>query len=258
MRLLLRLCFALALVGAIPAWAGQFTPGGYVVGTPPAVVAVAAPAAPNVAEVSFLGSVINIGSATAYTFTAVTTGAAASDRKIVVSAFSTNAAHAVSTITVAGVSATLVIAQTNALGDQIELWQADVPTGTSGDIVVTWAGAEVGMGIGVWRVVNAASAAYDTGGSAGVNPGTDTLDIPANGVGIGAAGVAAAGVPTWIWVGFTEDFDKGGVESDPSGSHSGSSDAFAAAQTGLTISATPSTAVIRNPPFAIASWGPAP
>ena len=209
----------------------------------------------GVAEVSLTANAIDATSATVYTFSTQALGVAAADRIIVVGAFSTNVARTISTITVGGVSATLTVAQSNGGGEQSELWQAAVPTGTTGDIVVTWSGGVVGMGIGVWRIVSAASAAHDTGGDANSNPATDTLDIPASGVAIGFVGAASTG-GTVTWTGLTERYDALGVEAAGSGTHSGSSDAFDTLQTGLAISATLSNK-IRNPPMAIASWGPA-
>lgn len=215
----------------------------------------AAGAGVSVAEVSLTDNAIDATTATVYTFSGKALGVAASDRVIVVGAFSTNAVQTVSAITVGGVSATLTVAQTNSGGEQTELWQAAVPSGTTGDIVVTWTGAEVGMGIGVWRIVGAASTAHDTGGSA-ANPATDTLNIPANGVAIACAGMAAAAL-SFTWAGLTERYDAQGVEDGAtSGTHSGASDEFATIQVGLTITATPSGAPIRNPVMAIASWGP--
>ena len=211
----------------------------------------------GVAEVSCTDDSIDTGSATTYTFSSQALGAAASDRKIVVGAFAVNAVKAVSSMTIGGVSATLVVASTNSGGEQIELWQADVPTGTTGDVVVTWAGSQLGCGIGVFRIVSAASAAHDTGSFATTGTATDTLNIPANGVAVGVAGTNPNGIPTWTWTGLTEDYEEGGVIEPVNGSHTGASDAFATTQTGLTISAAPTSAGVRGNVMAIASWGPA-
>lgn len=211
----------------------------------------------GVAEVSCTDDSIDTGSATTYTFSSQALGTAASDRKIVVGAFAVNAVKAVSSMTIGGVSASLVVAKTNSGGEQIELWQAAVPTGTTGDVVVTWAGGQLGCGIGVFRIVGAESAAHDTGGSAAAGAGSDTLDIPANGVAVGVAGTNPNGIPTWTWTGLTEDYDAGGIITASDGSHTGASDAFATTQTGLSITATATSYGVRGSVMAIASWGPA-
>jgi hypothetical protein len=211
----------------------------------------------GVAEISLVDNAIDSGSATTYTFSGKTLGAAASDRIIVVGTFSTNAVKTVSAVTIGGVSAAQVVAATNSGGEQCALWQAAVPTGTTGDIVVTWSGAEVGCGIGVWRIVGATSAAHASSGVSGASPLSSTLDIPANGVAIAYSGAASSN-RTAAWTGLTEGFDANGVEDGVnSGNHTGASGAFATLQTGLTIQMTLSGTSIRNPVLTMASWAPA-
>lgn len=93
----------------------------------------------------------------AYTFSSVALGTASTDRAVYVwtsgqgpsvSAFNVN------TMTVGGVSASLVqVADSSAEPQYMgELWRADVPTGTTGDIVVTWNSALSQCGVSVWSV----------------------------------------------------------------------------------------------------------
>ena len=60
----------------------------------------------------------------------------------------------VNSMTVGGVSATRVADVTNSAEAQYvsELWRADVPSGTTGDIVVTWNSAMSQCGIIAWAV----------------------------------------------------------------------------------------------------------
>ena len=211
----------------------------------------------SIAEVSLVANAIDSSSATAYTFSGVALGAAASDRIIVVGGFSTNAVHTVSSVTIGGVSAAQVVAATNSGGEQCALWQAAVPTGTTGNIVWTWSGSEVGMGIGVWRIVGATATAHASSGVTGASPLSSTLNIPANGVAIAYSGAASSN-RTATWTGLTEGFDANGVEDGVnSGNHTGASDAFTTTQTGRTIQMTLSGVSIRNPVLTMASWGPA-
>jgi len=204
------------------------------------------------ASVAFTDSSIDDTNATTYTFTSQALGTAASNRKIVVAANAHTDLGAdpvtVSSMTVAGIAASLVVRHQNA-DRTVELWQADVPTGTTGDIVVNLsASSPKRAAIGVWAVYGAQSAAHDTGTSA-ANPLTDTLNIPAGGVAIGAAQSANS---TFTWTNLTEDFDD---TLESFGQHSGASAAFATIQTGLAITATQSNN--SSPGLVLASWGPA-
>ena len=113
------------------------------------------------------------------------------------------------------------------------------------------------MGIGVWRIVNAAAVVYDFSGVTGASALSSTLDIPADGVAIAYSGAASSN-RTATWTGLTEDFDANGVEDgSTSGNHTGASDAFDSVQSNLSIQMTLSGAPIRNPVLTMASWGPA-
>ena len=207
-------------------------------------------------EVSLTANAVDSGSATAYTFSSQALGAAADDRIIVVGGFSTNAVQTVSSVTIGGVSAVHVASATDSGGEQCALWQAAVPSGTTGDVVWTWGGAEVGMGIGVWRIVNAVPSAYDFSGVTGASALSSTLDIPANGVAIAYSGAASVN-RTATWSGLTEVFDANGIEDgSTSGNHTGASLAFETVQSDLAIAMTLSGAPIRNPVSTMASWGP--
>jgi hypothetical protein len=161
----------------------------------------------------------------------------------------------VASVTIGGVSATLVIETTGGIAQDFQcLYQADVPTGTTGDIVVVFDGGVGQCGIGVWRVTGAGtgpSAANDTDmdvTASGAMP--LAVSCPANGVII----VAAKNVnsATHTTVGVTEDFD-GTVESVLT--HTGASDEFATTQTNLDVTVTPSAS--NNEQGAVcASWGP--
>lgn len=72
------------------------------------------------------------------TFSSVGLGTAHSSRFIIVGVqFDINAATTVSSVTVAGVSATKVTSSVSGAWYGIEMWGASVPTGSTGDIVVT-------------------------------------------------------------------------------------------------------------------------
>ena len=211
------------------------------------------------ATVTFTDSSVDATDATTYTFSTQSIGTASADRKVVVAADTAGgaaSADGISSMTIAGESATQVIATIAPLGDetQVELWQADVPTGTTADIVVTWNGAHGRCGISVWGVTGALSAATDTlEDNSSTTAETGTIDVPAGGVLIAAVVHTATGTKTHAWTGPTEAYDE---EVETNVGHGGASAAYAAAQTGLTVTATFSAAVDQGAMVA-ASWGPA-
>jgi hypothetical protein len=145
-----------------------------------------------------------------------------------------------SAITIGGVSATNILQPAAGSGNYAaEIWVAAVPTGTTGDVVITGSGASVGCGIGLWRALYMSQTASDT--DSDIAPGSGVLatsiDCPAGGVIVGMQGSDYAGTRK-TWVGLTEDFDEA---VDPGGNdigQSGASLAFAAAQTGLVVTVT--------------------
>lgn len=218
-----------------------------------------APAAAVPVTISYTASAGTNANATAYTFSSQAIGTAASGRKVVVGAScrrSAGAAATVSSLTIGGVSASSVVAApTDGSNDRpTELWQATVSSGTTGDIVVTWNAAALNCQIGVWAVYDAASAADDTASSV-ADPMNASLDCPANGVIIGKAISGGGGsAATHAWTNLTENFDSINPESEESST--GGSEAFTAAQTGLSITCDPSVSSVANG-MALASWGPA-
>jgi hypothetical protein len=205
------------------------------------------------ATVSFVASTVSGTAARSYTFSSHAIGAAAANRKVVVGVSGITGGRAVSTVTVGGNSASLVIAKLSA-GEAVELWQVELAAGTTGDIVVDFgAGGNFdGCGIGVWAVYGAAAAATDTGGSSAADPATDTLNIPAGGVAIGVVGHRVATPDLFSWTNLTERYDETVVSE---GGHSGASDAFAAAQTALAITASAASAGFRAEVMSILAQG---
>jgi hypothetical protein len=99
----------------------------------------------------------NSGDLSTYTYSSVALGTASSTRAIYVFATGQGPASSnfdVNSMTVGGISATRVSDVTNSAEAQYvsELWRADVPSGTTGDIVVTWNSAMSQCGIIAWAV----------------------------------------------------------------------------------------------------------
>lgn len=159
------------------------------------------------------GGVASSGTdATSYTFSGMALSAAATDRIIVVGItyFAVGGGLTTSSVTVAGISATQ-IAQTDAgVGgstQRAELWAARVPTGTTGDVVVTISGTAA-------RCAAVTYALYGGGGGVGAfrtstdnnsNPAVTSVVSDAGGVVITVAG--ANDNVTATTTGATEDAD---------------------------------------------------
>ncbi len=207
------------------------------------------------AAVAFTTSAVDAVNATAFTFSDHSLGVAGSNRKIVIAVFgvgTTASSRLVSTLTIGGVSATLAIAVQNSSEDHYacEIWYATVPTGTTGDVVVTWNAAMGNCGIGAFRVTGANIAVHATASDNDSDPLTASIDVPANGILIGGGGEDASA--TFAWTNVTEAYDQV-VESNQR--HTGASKAFTAFQSALAITvAPPATA---RPMLVLASWGPA-
>ena len=91
------------------------------------------------------------GSGATATYTSYSIGTASSDRVVFVSVWGLGfTPRVVSSVTIGGVSATLVTGPTGSLGNRVNLYRATVPTGTTATIVVTFSGNYANSGIDVW------------------------------------------------------------------------------------------------------------
>lgn len=191
---------------------------------------------------------------TTYTFSNQSLGAASAGRKIVVGVASRRAsAFTFVSVTIGGVAASAIAGTELAFASglsRIALYQADVPAGTTGDIVVTCSAETLRCGIGVWALANA-NTVVDTGTSI-TDPATDTLTVPANGAAIGYGFHSGLSAATATWTGITEDFDE---VIETLHTHTGASAAIAAG--GATaISCDWSVAPDAGAAFCLASFGP--
>lgn len=188
---------------------------------------------------------------TTYTFSTQNLGVADSARYIIVGimARAIGGSTTVSSVTVGGISATLVVEHFNSSSnsDYAGLWIAAVPTGTTGDVVVTFSAGQLRAHIDLWRAVNISSATATDTDKSTASPPSVALDIPAGGFAIGC-GCSGAGGSSCTWTGLTENNDR--ITESLNGSVA--SDVFASAQTGLTITATFSSAVA--PVSVFAAW----
>jgi hypothetical protein len=186
--------------------------------------------------VSFVDSAVDAVNRTEYTF-ALDFGDAAADRYLIATPSARGATSGtISFVTIGGVSATQIINTTalqQTLHNTAAIFIAAVPTGTSGDVVVTYADGKSRAGCGLFRVTGLSSAtAHDTAAdNVEHSPLVDTINV----LGGGFVIAVAVGEATVIWAGVTESYDEaveGGFR------HSGGFDSELDAETGRTISAT--------------------
>jgi hypothetical protein len=204
----------------------------------------------STAEWSFQESREDTSNASVYTFSSVDIGAADADRCVVVAVYARKGggATSISSVTIGGVTATSIITQgrtdtdlgapaTNIVG----FFCADVTSGTSADVVVTYADTMARAACDIWRFVGYDfTSIHDSSGSTADDPTYD-IDIPADGVALGAVCAAdlLSGAPNWDWTNLTEDSDRT-VETFFSAS--AASQEYASAQTNLTVTAAESNA----------------
>lgn len=197
------------------------------------------------AVATFLQSTNNTANQTTYTFSTQNLGTAAADRYIAVVASGavTTGTGSVASVTVQGISATQAVSKVQAVNvaNVISIWLVAVPTGTTGDVVITMGSGSQRCAIALYSCVGLGSAtAYDTATddtATGTNPvASSTIDCEANGFIIAASMINnAATTSSNAWTGVTEDYEQV-LESNSW--ISGGSDEFATLQTGLTVTSS--------------------
>jgi hypothetical protein len=159
--------------------------------------------------VSFASSNSDIAiNSTTKTFTAQGIGTAKTTRYVVVGVTGTGVSgFSISTLTVQGISATKAVETVGATRGFASIWIVAVPTGTTGDVVITWSGTVVRAGIGVWAVYDIASAtptATNSGSVASGSGASNSVNVSANGVNISIAydngDNTQPPIPTWTGV----------------------------------------------------------
>jgi hypothetical protein len=147
--------------------------------------------------------------ATSYTFTAAAIGAAGGNRRVaVIVASASGGSPVVSGLTIGGISASEVVGQTTGNGFQrISIWVADVPTGTTANIVVSYAATQGRCGVAVYALYDTSKLQAESTASSTANP--SALSLTATGI----PSVAIAGAwegsnsTSFTWSGLTENLD---------------------------------------------------
>lgn len=189
---------------------------------------------------TYLGAAINSGAASTYNFASQPLGTVSPTRLIVVAySGSLGAAFSVSSTTIAGIAGTYVIGSSVTSGSAnvgVYLYQAIVPTGTTGTISITWSRALARSAIGIWSIdgiLSTTAISTDSGSVTGVGGAIPlSMNAQIDDVIIGA--LAAYNNDVSAWVGVTENFDQAFGASH----HSGGIATATVAATPRTITAT--------------------
>jgi len=117
---------------------------------------------------TFLTSASNSSGLSTYTFASRDLGAAASDRQIVAVVVShSNAGVTLSSVTIGGVSATI---DANELASdtsrRVTIARAAVPTGATGDVVITFGASAARCSVGLYRITGATATVGATNSAA--------------------------------------------------------------------------------------------
>lgn len=178
------------------------------------------------------------------------------NRRIVVAlnAVSQPVGASVSGVTVAGVTATLIAEAVEADGNAnaiSQIWEADVPTGTTGDVVVSWESEGYDVQVDLYRLIHPTGLAYDTATNS--SPTATSLSLDVNTM-AGGFVVATASNLNGNAVSIT------GATSDNSGDYR-SNEHFNAASAETVTSETPRAITVTQSSAAAfagvaASWAP--
>ena len=163
--------------------------------------------------VEFVASASNASDATSHTFPGVSFGAPAAGRQIIVALAYTHGNLTVPTITIGGVAATIDQARIGIVGSvgRAIIARAAVPTGTTGDVVVTYGATVYRAGIGVYRASAAVTALAATvvGDDGSIAIATATITNPSGGTVVASA---IAIYTALAWTGAMQDYV---AEPDP-------------------------------------------
>lgn len=198
--------------------------------------------------------VSNTADLSSYSFASTAIGTASTDRIVVVgitvSAASSGATRSVSSVTIGGISATQLSHVVGATWMTAAIYAAAVPTGTTATIAITMSGTCGRCACAVWAMTGGSITPFDTATdtNASADPNA-SIDVPANGGAVAAAGSATS--TTTTWTGLTERVD---TALEGFSTHTVASDVFASAQTGLSVTANFAGAADNS--MAMASFSP--
>lgn len=165
---------------------------------------------------------------------------------------------AYTSVTLGGVTATLVHQQDADGNSRSAIHVAEVPTGTTGTTTINLGGSSSGAGVAIYRIISDdisdLTASHDTAGDPTNTSGVCSVsgvDVPAGGVAVGLAFGNNNGTTTW-----TELVKDTEQDVETNENMSSASNSYATVQTGLTITATSSDTTPSDYGLNVVTWGP--
>jgi len=138
--------------------------------------------------ITFLQAAVNNNDLSSYTFAAQNFGTAATDRVIIVG-FAAKAGSPMPTgatgVTIGGVTATLIVTESrnngaNTMSSCSSIWAAVVPTGASGDVVVTYSKTMQTVGLAAWRAYDLPSLSPTSTDASDLTVGATLVELNLN------------------------------------------------------------------------------
>lgn len=192
---------------------------------------------------SFLQTDSDATDLSTYTFSSVNLGTADSDRTIVIlvtGRSNDGGSRTLDSATIGGVSATINV-QATSNGNVCAIISADVPTGSTGNVVLNFSSTMTGVDISTYRVLGMSGTTATDTGSSTASPLSDTLNMNAAGVCFAVA-KNDNGSSNASWGNVTEDFDT----TDAIGNDiSGASRVYPLAESSLPVSCSWSSTITR-------------
>jgi hypothetical protein len=208
----------------------------------------------SAATISFVSSNADPVNRSTYTFTNQPIGNTEADNRLIVissgGSGGLNPTAAISSITVNGFSCT----QANNVIDnemRTSMHYVLLPTGTTANVVITWAGTKGDIGIAVHNVFTDTPTPY-VSYTDGTNSASVSASFPAGSAVLGVAGWENSTTTSTTWAGLTKDLEL--VIESGQAFLTTAKDEFDTEQTGLTISASPSASTSET--IIVAAWQP--
>lgn len=192
------------------------------------------------ASVTYVNHYESSSALSSYTFSSCSIGTAATGRRVIVGIAASGGSAATASVTIGGNAATqaeyLDGTASGSVPSGIYILQVDA--GTTADIVVTFSSSRTSCGITVLAAYDLLSSTKTFSGNSQANPpSVGSVSCSAGGIIVAQVAIYSGTTSTLTWTGLTERYD-GAVISQIS--QSVAADAFSSAQSGVTVTATPS------------------
>lgn len=202
---------------------------------------------------SFLDHAEQTATASSFSFTGLSFGAADGDRYLVACLTwqASSDGVAITGCTIGGVTASQIVQSVLSPGRRgTAIFIAKVLTGSSVDVSFNLSGNAANASVALYSITGIPSAAAVSSATSTTNAPSTSLNIAQNGFALAVATGAGPGTASASWVGLTEDCDNN-FGSGNGQCRSSASQKFSAAQTSLSVTCTFTTTVGSAGCFAV-------